>query len=76
MVPVEFLSDEQAVGFASFQGPPTHVQLEKYFFLDGTDPRGIINLAVVIGLEGRRHGTAAAKVGGNRDERRHHEHGC
>ncbi|MER5322946.1 DUF4158 domain-containing protein [Streptosporangium roseum] len=36
-MPVEFLSDEQAVGFASFQGPPTRVQLEKYFFLDDAD---------------------------------------
>jgi hypothetical protein len=33
-VPVEFLSDEQAAGFASFQGAPTRTELEKYFFLD------------------------------------------
>ncbi|MBB2914270.1 hypothetical protein FHS43_005582 [Streptosporangium becharense] len=34
---VESLSDEQAAGFASFQGPPTRAQLEKYFFLDDAD---------------------------------------
>ncbi|GLW06870.1 hypothetical protein Misp01_20000 [Microtetraspora sp. NBRC 13810] len=36
-MPVEFLSDEQAERFASFQGPPSRAQLEKYFFLDDTD---------------------------------------
>ncbi|MFI6182986.1 Tn3 family transposase [Nonomuraea sp. NPDC051191] len=40
-MPVEFLSDEQAAGFASFQGPPTRVQLEKYFFLDDADREAI-----------------------------------
>lgn len=40
-MPVEFLSDEQAAGFASFEGPPTRVQLEKYFFLDDADREAI-----------------------------------
>nr|WP_055501706.1 DUF4158 domain-containing protein [Nonomuraea pusilla] len=40
-MPVGFLSDEQAAGFASFQGPPTRAQLEKYFFLDDVDREAI-----------------------------------
>ncbi|SNT47897.1 Tn3 transposase DDE domain-containing protein [Streptosporangium subroseum] len=40
-MPVEFLSDEQAAGFASFQGAPTRTELEKYFFLDDADRTAI-----------------------------------
>ncbi|MGI5122779.1 DUF4158 domain-containing protein [Marinactinospora thermotolerans] len=36
-MPVEFLSDEQAAAFASFQGAPTRDELGKYFFLDDVD---------------------------------------
>ena len=36
-MPVEFLSDEQAAAFASFQGAPTRDELRKYFFLDDVD---------------------------------------
>lgn len=36
-MPVEFLSDEQAAAFASFQGVPTRDELRKYFFLDDVD---------------------------------------
>lgn len=35
------LSDEQAAGFASLQGPPPRVQPEKYFFLDDSDREAI-----------------------------------
>jgi len=40
-VPVEFLSDEQAAGFASFQGALTRAELEKYFFLDDADREAV-----------------------------------
>ncbi|MFF4779225.1 DUF4158 domain-containing protein [Microtetraspora fusca] len=40
-MPVEFLSDERAARFASFQGPPSRAQLEKYFFLDDADREAI-----------------------------------
>ncbi|MCG5213281.1 DUF4158 domain-containing protein [Streptosporangium sp. KLBMP 9127] len=40
-MPVEFLSDEQAAGFASFQGAPTRTELEKHFFLDDADREAI-----------------------------------
>jgi hypothetical protein len=58
-VPVKFLSDEQAAEFASFQGPPTRAQLEKYFFLDDADREAIdakrrdhnrLGLAVQLGV--------------------------
>lgn len=36
-VPVEFLSDEQAAAYGRFTGPPSQVELERYFFLDDAD---------------------------------------
>jgi TnpA family transposase len=36
-VPVEFLSDEQALAYGHFLGPPTQEQLERFFFLDDAD---------------------------------------
>jgi hypothetical protein len=36
-VPVEFLSDEQALSYGHFVGPPTQEQLERFFFLDDAD---------------------------------------
>jgi Domain of unknown function (DUF4158) len=37
LVPVEFLSDEQAAAYGHFLGPPTREQLERFFWLNDTD---------------------------------------
>lgn len=42
-MPVEFLSDEQAASFASFQGAPTRDELGKYFFLDDVDREKVVS---------------------------------
>jgi hypothetical protein len=36
-VPVEFLSNEQALAYGHFVGPRTQEQLERFFFLDDAD---------------------------------------
>jgi TnpA family transposase len=36
-VPVEFLTDEQAVAYGSFREEPTRPELERFFFLDDAD---------------------------------------
>jgi hypothetical protein len=36
-VPVEFLTDEQAAGYAAFRGVPSRSELERFFFLDDAD---------------------------------------
>ncbi|APC37694.1 DUF4158 domain-containing protein [Nocardiopsis dassonvillei] len=36
-MPVEFLSDEQAAAFTSFQTAPSHAELRRFFFLDDRD---------------------------------------
>lgn len=36
-MPVEFLTDEQAAGYAAFRGPPSRTELERFFFLDDAD---------------------------------------
>jgi TnpA family transposase len=36
-VPVEFLTDEQAAGYATFRGAPSRSELERCFFLDDAD---------------------------------------
>jgi hypothetical protein len=36
-MPVEFLTDEQAGAYGSFQEVPTRPELERFFFLDFTD---------------------------------------
>lgn len=36
-MPVEFLTDEQAAGYARFVGPPGRADLERYFYLDDAD---------------------------------------
>ena len=37
VVPVEFLSDEQATAYGRFNGTPGRADLERYFFLDDAD---------------------------------------
>jgi len=36
-VPVEFLTDEQAAGYAAYRGAPSRAELERFFFLDDAD---------------------------------------
>jgi hypothetical protein len=36
-VPVEFLTDEQAESYGTFQQEPTRPELERFFFLDDED---------------------------------------
>ncbi len=36
-MPVEFLSDEQAAGYAAYRGVPSRTELERFFFLDDAD---------------------------------------
>ncbi|WP_329613276.1 Tn3 family transposase [Streptomyces brevispora] len=36
-MPVEFLTDEQAAGYAAFRGAPSRTELERFFFLDDAD---------------------------------------
>ncbi|MEV6332663.1 Tn3 family transposase [Streptomyces sp. NPDC051909] len=36
-MPVEFLTDEQAAGYAAFRGAPARAELERFFFLDDAD---------------------------------------
>jgi TnpA family transposase len=36
-VPVGFLTDEQAAGYAAFRGTPPRSELERFFFLDDAD---------------------------------------
>jgi len=36
-MPVEFLTDEQAAAYGSFQEVPTRPELERFFFLDTDD---------------------------------------
>ncbi|GGV00544.1 hypothetical protein GCM10010211_79780 [Streptomyces albospinus] len=36
-MPVEFLTDEQAAGYAAFRGAPSRSELERFFFLDDAD---------------------------------------
>ncbi|MFE5843842.1 Tn3 family transposase [Streptomyces niveus] len=36
-MPVEFLTDEQAAGYAAFRGAPPRSELERFFFLDDAD---------------------------------------
>lgn len=40
-MPVEFLSDDQAVAFGSFADEPTRPELERFFFLDDEDRKQI-----------------------------------
>jgi len=37
VVPVEFLTDEQAAAFGRFTGPPSRTELDRYFWLDDAD---------------------------------------
>ncbi|TBO57021.1 DUF4158 domain-containing protein [Streptomyces kasugaensis] len=37
LVPVEFLSDEQAEAYGTFSEEPTRPELERFFFLDDVD---------------------------------------
>lgn len=39
---VEFLSDDQAAAYGSFDGEPALAELERYFFLDDVDRRRLI----------------------------------
>ena len=41
VMPVEFLTDEQAVAYGSFKEVPTRPELERFFFLDFTDRRSL-----------------------------------
>lgn len=36
-MPLEFLTDEQAAAYGCFTGPPSRLELERYFFLDDAD---------------------------------------
>jgi TnpA family transposase len=36
-VPVEFLTDEQAAGYAAFRGAPSSAEMKRFFFLDDAD---------------------------------------
>ncbi len=36
-MPVEFLTDEQAAGYAAYRGAPSRAELERFFFLDDAD---------------------------------------
>lgn len=36
-MPVDFLTDEQAAGYAAFHGVPSRTELERFFFLDDAD---------------------------------------
>ncbi|WKX74027.1 DUF4158 domain-containing protein [Streptomyces sp. XD-27] len=36
-MPVEFLTDEQAAGYAAFRGAPARAESERFFFLDDAD---------------------------------------
>jgi len=42
LVPIEFLSDEQAVGYGRFLGEPTREQLERFFWLNDADRSRIV----------------------------------
>jgi hypothetical protein len=37
VVPVEFLTDDQAAAFGRFTGPPSRTELDRYFWLDDAD---------------------------------------
>ncbi|WTB57929.1 DUF4158 domain-containing protein [Streptomyces sp. NBC_00825] len=36
-MPVEFLTDEQAAAYAAYDGAPSRMELERFFFLDDAD---------------------------------------
>ena len=40
-MPVEFLSDEMAAAYGAFTGAPSRAELERFFFLDDSDPQRV-----------------------------------
>lgn len=51
-MPVEFLTDQEAAAYGSYQGVPSRAEMEKLFFLDAADKA----------LIAKRCGTTTASV--------------